>query len=979
MIWWNLALFVVSFVLTALLAPKPKIENARPETIDNLDFPRATEDAPVPLVLGDVWIKAPNTIWYGNFRNEPITEKIKVSLFKKKTIIKGYKYYLSLNLALCLGFARLAGIRIDDADVSDGGDILPGYRTATTSIDFAAGTATHNPPDSDNTFDLILAGYNGDDIDDGGFTVTVTANYTYSADPSFEFVTIKVIAKDASMTNIGASIGIISAPNGQPAGSYVLTDTFNIPVNTRYLVITGVYNALVVSDITIDSNSAVVYGNTEIVSYGGIFEPELFGGPENGGGWIGNYVFYFGGLNQDVDSNLTFYLGAGNVPAYNGVAHIVMPDHYIGESVNLRKIAFRVQSYSNNLALPNDGKIGTDINPAEAMVEILTNKWRGIGKSVLRIDTTSFYNAGVTLYNEGLGISIQVTSPQNGKELIREILRHIDGILFDHPITGLLTLRLIRDDYDEGTLPVYDASDIISVENFTRTTWEDVYSQVKVSYQSRDKDSTITAVAQDMAVANSSSDGLKTSQVSFPFCYEASVANKLAARELSQLSVPIFKMSLAMNRNGYGLLPGDVFKISWPEYGIVETVLRVGFFDSGALLDNRLVVDCAQDIFAVSDVVFGDPEPSLWADETGERPAPVTEYEIIDIPKAVVEFLDIEVPDGQGFVVTLPIRPALTTPTYLPYLGVETGVLDYVQEETTFPLYFELTSEIDILDGFEDGVIASITAYYDATLGDIDIPSDANPFYQKGLIYANGEWMGFDSISNDGVDEITVTNLYRGLLGTLPVTHLIGTKFIIFDFDSVGEVDISTELMDDANVYFKFATRNASTVRDVSDDDEESFLLSQWTSSPARPRDVQIEGLRTGISLSAAQYVNDVTWVSGDRFSFEKENDSAGSSGEPETYNIDVYDIDTDTVVYSDTGVTSPLSLDFEPFESTVLGEVRIYSNRTSDSRDSILYGFVRYSFVTADVLLLSGDEQSGSDAVLLSGDEQSGGDREVL
>ncbi len=62
MIWFTIALFFVSFLVTALLAPKPDIENARAGSLDDVQFPRATEDAPIPLVLGKIRLNAPNTL-----------------------------------------------------------------------------------------------------------------------------------------------------------------------------------------------------------------------------------------------------------------------------------------------------------------------------------------------------------------------------------------------------------------------------------------------------------------------------------------------------------------------------------------------------------------------------------------------------------------------------------------------------------------------------------------------------------------------------------------------------------------------------------------------------------------------------------------------------------------------------------------------------------------------------------------------------
>ena len=121
MIWWTLALFAVSFVLTALLAPVPKIENARPDELNPDTFPRATENAPIPLILGKVRMEAPNTIWYGAFRSEPIKERIRVSLFKKKTIVVGHNYFLSMDLALAMGpRTTLSKIFIDDKEIWSG-------------------------------------------------------------------------------------------------------------------------------------------------------------------------------------------------------------------------------------------------------------------------------------------------------------------------------------------------------------------------------------------------------------------------------------------------------------------------------------------------------------------------------------------------------------------------------------------------------------------------------------------------------------------------------------------------------------------------------------------------------------------------------------------------------------------------------------------------------------------------------------------
>lgn len=96
-----LAMFVVALILSELLKPKPKIEDARPST--NFRFPTATEGRPVPIFWGTVKQDGPNVVWYGDLRNEPISEKIRTGLFSSKKVIKGYRYYIGVQMALARG------------------------------------------------------------------------------------------------------------------------------------------------------------------------------------------------------------------------------------------------------------------------------------------------------------------------------------------------------------------------------------------------------------------------------------------------------------------------------------------------------------------------------------------------------------------------------------------------------------------------------------------------------------------------------------------------------------------------------------------------------------------------------------------------------------------------------------------------------------------------------------------------------------
>ena len=123
MILSYLLIMVVSAIIFALLIPPLQIENARSGDWEEDAFPKATENAPIPYLIGLARIDSPNTLFAGGFRNVPITERIRVSLFKKKTIIVGYRYYLTIDLGICLGGdsgVTLHSIFIDDKEVWTG-------------------------------------------------------------------------------------------------------------------------------------------------------------------------------------------------------------------------------------------------------------------------------------------------------------------------------------------------------------------------------------------------------------------------------------------------------------------------------------------------------------------------------------------------------------------------------------------------------------------------------------------------------------------------------------------------------------------------------------------------------------------------------------------------------------------------------------------------------------------------------------------
>jgi hypothetical protein len=112
--WFLIAALIVGLAgLFVLMQPKVKVENARAQGLNDLQFPRAAENAPIPPIWGRIRTKGPNTLWVGDFLAKPIKKKVKTGLFSSTKQIVGYQYFVGLQLGLGMGPCTLHRIWCD--------------------------------------------------------------------------------------------------------------------------------------------------------------------------------------------------------------------------------------------------------------------------------------------------------------------------------------------------------------------------------------------------------------------------------------------------------------------------------------------------------------------------------------------------------------------------------------------------------------------------------------------------------------------------------------------------------------------------------------------------------------------------------------------------------------------------------------------------------------------------------------------------
>ncbi len=125
----TLALWALSFAATALLAPRPRVENAKAAELGDFGLPDTEEGTPVPLFWGRVRMRGPKVLWYGDLEARPITQKVKTGLFSSKRVTVGHEYFVGIHFGFGLLSSSSAGVRFlkiwSDEDVIWQGDVTP--------------------------------------------------------------------------------------------------------------------------------------------------------------------------------------------------------------------------------------------------------------------------------------------------------------------------------------------------------------------------------------------------------------------------------------------------------------------------------------------------------------------------------------------------------------------------------------------------------------------------------------------------------------------------------------------------------------------------------------------------------------------------------------------------------------------------------------------------------------------------------------
>jgi hypothetical protein len=265
----------------------------------------------------------------------------------------------------------------------------------------------------------------------------------------------------------------------------------------------------------------------------------------------------------------------------------------LGPKIGGNQLIFAGLQLGNDTSVP--GKL-VDMNPAHIIREAYTDTLWGMGYSADDLDDASFTAVADTLYAENFGLSLTWVQQSTIEEFVTEVLRHVSGARYVDRVTGLIKLKLIRNDYAIDDLLVLDESKLVKLEDVKRKLVGELANSVTVTYSATPRGDQGSLTIFDEGLLQMQG-GVVSSKIDYPGVTNSFIAGNLALRDLRMLSTPLLSCTAYASRHAADLNIGDAFVLNEASYGIDHMVMRVLTIDVGDGVNNTVKLTCVEDVF----------------------------------------------------------------------------------------------------------------------------------------------------------------------------------------------------------------------------------------------------------------------------------------------------------------------------------------------------------------------------------------------
>lgn len=656
--------------------------------------------------------------------------------------------------------------------------------------------------------------------------------------------------------------------------------------------------------------------------------PELLGGPDQNGGIGGSVSLYPGSFVQPQDAYLQANLTKPNVDdqvsSYPGIAHMIFEDFYWGNSPNIEAISVEVSYFTNSLELTDSKYVmsnGLDANPIETMYDLCVNDWGNLGIVDPVFNLDSWRAAAYAVWDENNGVSCEIANANQGGDLLKEILRQINGIIVQNPQTGVVDIVLMRKDYVVADLPIIGPSQISALRNFNKKLWEDTFNRLRIKYTNRDNSyNDAVATADDFGNIRFQAR-VRATDVGMPMCYVPELANALAARELSNLNVPLYQCEIVMDRTRTDLTPGKCFVLTWPEYNIAGIVMRVRRMGLGNRKDGKVTLAVVQDEFSADAVVRATPVvPTTDGSDYG--PTDIVAPLFFELPYWLAIAADLPVTADRTNYATFAKKPGAGSIDYFAFIDDNgTDGDTEVLANAPYTATAQLSAAIGLYDGFAEGKLATLNIN---ALTNTAILADGSAALIRstgqGMFLLNGELWAYETKTDHGDGTYTLNNARRALLDTKIVASAVNDTLYFFDGqEGFWDSDVAVAAFD------AYAIDRAATGRSTEAGAAVASLDPvDRQALPLPPDYVTVEGTRDLDQAFAISDTVNLEWRERNRLSgsVALENDADVPAEAATTYTVKVYTVATETLMQTEAGIaatTYALALD-----AAITGTTRI-------------------------------------------------------
>lgn len=492
-----------------------------------------------------------------------------------------------------------------------------------------------------------------------------------------------------------------------------------------------------------------------------------------------------------------------------------------------------------------------DSNPAHIIYESLINTTWGMGADPSAIDLASFTAASHTLFWEGFGLSIIWTRQTDIEAFVTEVLNHIEGALFVNPRTGLLTLKLIRNDYDPDILR-WITPDNANITNFKRKLWGETINELVVSWTDPETEENTSLTVQDTGNI-AMQGGIVSDSRNYYGVRTIELASFVANRDLRVASAPLASCDVETDRANWDLLPGDVVKVASPEDNVESIVMRVGPVDYGKPGAASIKVSLVEDIFALATAQYTIPGPTSWIDPS-ENPSPA----LAQFGYTMSYFTTARYLGGGDVADQLLVYPAV----YIGVLAAQSGT-----DTASHELYGEITDAAGntIIGSLGEKTIIPRATIETALAQEVSstIPytlsrtQGHDPRSGNLILIGDGDETEIELALVTAVDATNIS-IERGVLDTIPKAWPIGTPVWFLDPDQVymdGQARSVAEVVD-----YYVLPRTSKGVLDISDATLLQVTAMDRPYLPSRPANVKANGTAFGVVHSEATDPVALTW-----------------------------------------------------------------------------------------------------------------------